>query len=131
MIATDDLLDIARARIEDADVLLRERRYDGAIYLCGYAVELALKTRICTTLSWAGYPSTSSEFKSYSSFRTHDLDVLLHLSGREQHIKLNFLAEWSGVSQWDPSVRYQPIGTVGKADAQLMIAAAKDLLREI
>lgn len=44
------LTKIARARIEDAKVLVHSKRYDGAVYLCGYAVEIALKVRICRTL---------------------------------------------------------------------------------
>ena len=35
--ARSDLSKIARARLRDAEVLYRSRRYDGAIYLCGYA----------------------------------------------------------------------------------------------
>lgn len=93
MIFTKDLQKISRARLKDAEVLLASKRYDGAIYLCGYAVELSLKARICKTLKWQGYPSTSSEFSGYQSFRTHDLDILLHISGREEKIKLNFFAE--------------------------------------
>lgn len=131
MIQTKDIMKIARARLKDADILLSSGRYDGAIYLCGYGIELALKTRICQALKWPGYPSTKSEFRDYKSFRTHDLDVLLHLTGREQQIKTNFFAEWSAVAQWNPAARYQPIGTAEKADAQLMISAAKSLVRKI
>ena len=43
MISTKDLKSAARAYLRDATILLREKRYDGAYYLCGYAVELALK----------------------------------------------------------------------------------------
>jgi HEPN domain-containing protein len=98
MIPRNELKKIARARLKDADILMASRRYDGAIYLCGYAVEIALKARICQTLKWQGYPSSKREFHDYQSFRTHDLDVLLHLAGREQTIKTNFLAEWSAVA---------------------------------
>ncbi|NLJ29092.1 MAG: HEPN domain-containing protein [Deltaproteobacteria bacterium] len=51
MIAINDLRKIAQARFKDADVLLKAWRYDGAIYLCGYAIELALKARICKILT--------------------------------------------------------------------------------
>jgi len=81
----------ARARIKDAEVLLTAKRYDGAAYICGYALELGLKARICRTLKWSGYPSTNKEFANYRSFKTHDLDVLLHLSGIEEKIKTIFL----------------------------------------
>ncbi len=131
MIDTKELRKIARTRLKDADILLGSRRYDGAIYLCGYAIELVLKARICQTLKWSGYPSTNTEFRDYKSFKTHDLDVLLHLTGREQQIKTKFFAEWSAVAEWNPTARYQPIGTAKSPDAELMISAAKTLVRRI
>ncbi len=93
MLSNTDLTSIARARLKDAKALLSKNRYDGAAYLCGYAVEIALKARIVKTLRWAGFPESSSEFKGYGSFKTHDLDVLLHLTGWEAKIKTTFLAE--------------------------------------
>ena len=131
MILKNELKKIARARLKDADTLLSSKRYDGAIYLCGYAVELALKARICTTLRWEGYPESNKEFKSYNNFRTHDLDVLLHLSGKEVFIKTNYFAEWSVVVGWSPSSRYQIIGTTKKADVQPMIDSVKILLNKL
>ena len=131
MIQKNELKKIAKARIKDADILLSSGRYDGAIYLCGYAIELALKTRICTTLKWSGYPNTNREFKDYNSFRTHDLDVLLHLSGKELFIKTNYLAEWSVVVGWSPLSRYQLIGTTRRPDVISMVDATKNLVRKI
>jgi HEPN domain-containing protein len=131
MVTIRDLRKIAKARLQDAKVLFQSRRYDGATYLCGYAVEIALKARICKTLKWKGYPSTKAEFEGYKSFRTHNLDKLLHLSGYEK-IKLNLLAEWSFVvNLWSTSARYQPIGTVSRKDAQSMISATEKLLRSV
>jgi HEPN domain-containing protein len=129
VIAASDLRKIARARLADARALLRTRRYDGSIYLCGYAVELAIKHRICRTLGWENFPSTSGEFRAYQSFRTHDLDVLLHLSGHEATIKKQALADWSTVAEWDPEVRYKSVGSASKDDAKLMIKATATVLR--
>jgi HEPN domain-containing protein len=131
MLTRDELLKIARARLIDAEVLSRSRRYDGAIYLCGYAVEIKLKARICRTLHWNGYPATRNEFQRYQSFKTHDLDVLLRLSGVESKIKSNFLAEWSVVAEWDTNARYKPIGSASKQEVELMIEYTKTLLREL
>ena len=40
--------------------------------------------------------------QGYRSY-VHDLDVLLHLSGVEQRIKTQHLADWSLVAKgWDP-----------------------------
>jgi HEPN domain-containing protein len=131
VISAPDLRKIARARLADAEALLRSHRYDGSIYLCGYVIELALKYRICRTLGWAGYPSTAGEFKSYQTFRTHDLDVLLHLSGRETKIKGQMFAEWSTVAAWDPEARYKPIGSASRISAEGMVKAATALFKTL
>jgi hypothetical protein len=41
----EEIQKIVQARIEDAKVLYEASRYDGSVYLCGYAIELGLKTR--------------------------------------------------------------------------------------
>jgi HEPN domain-containing protein len=86
MISTKDLRTIARARLRAAQVLLLAKRYDGASYLCGYAVELALKARICRTLKWPGFPESAKDFKGFQLLRTHDLEVLLRFSGAEGRV---------------------------------------------
>ena len=80
-------MDLANARLRDSEVLLNARRYDGAAYLCGYAVELRLKWRICKTLKWAGFPETSGEFEKCKSFRIHDLVQLLEFTGRARSLR--------------------------------------------
>ena len=131
MLTISEIQLIAQARLKDAEVLFEAHRYEGAVYLCGYVVELGLKYKICNTLDWDGYPSTRKEFGNYSSFKTHKLGVLLHLSGTEEHIKSDFLAEWSVVSEWDPEDRYQPIGNIDEDDARLMLESAATILGEL
>ena len=128
MILIAELRKIARGRLMDAEALFRAGRYDGAIYLCGYAVEIALKARICRTLKWLGYPATRKQFEGYQSFRTHDLDILLHLSGAESKIKTNYFAEWSIVATWDSTVRYRPIGSATAQDVDDMIKSGKAIV---
>lgn len=125
MVPVADLRKIAKGRLVDAEVLFRAGRYDGAIYLCGYAVEIALKARICRTLKWPGYPSN---FSGYQSFRTHDLVILLHLSGAEAKIKSKYFAEWSVVATWRSEVRYRPIGSATAQDVVDMIESAKKIM---
>jgi len=131
MISRSDLKKISKARLRDAKILLGGKRFEGAIYLCGYAIELALKARICQTLRWPEFPSTAGEFNNYKSFRSHDLEVLLHLSGIESKIKTTFLGDWSTVAQWDPDSRYKAIGTATRSDADQMISAAVALVKKI
>ena len=131
MLSVGHLRAIALARRDDAIALSNAGRNDGAAYLCGYAVEVALKARICQTLSWPGFPSTKAEFSQYQSFRTHDLDVLLRLSGVEATIKSQFLAQWSVVVSWDPEARYRPIGSATPQDVVDMISSVTALLAVI
>ncbi len=128
MIDRAELRNIASERLKDAEALLSAGRYDGSIYLGGYVVELALKNRICVVLNWRAFPQTSSEFQNYKSFKTHNLDILLSLSGSEDEIKSQYLAEWSAVAAWDPEARYNPSGSASMADAEFLIEAAKILL---
>ncbi len=129
MLTKKDLINIARARLVDAKVLFTNRRYDGAVYLCGYAIELRLKYCICKTLKWNGFPSIKKEFEGYQSFKIHDLDILLHLSGKEINIKKRFLTDWSNVAAWDPEARYNVTGKVTKIEAETMIDSTSNLLR--
>ena len=131
MLPISELKRISRARFKDATVLYQSRRYDGAMYICGYAVEIALKARICKTLGWACYPSTKTEFKGYTKFRTHDFDRLIKLSGVEVKIKTKYLAEWSLVAKWNPGARYYPINSVGKKNVKLMIESAQIIMRKL
>jgi HEPN domain-containing protein len=128
MLTRRELKQIARARLKDAEVLLSAKRYDGASYLCGYAVEVALKAKICEILKWKGFPSSNAEFRNYQSFKTHSLDVLLVLSGVEEKIKKRYFRSWSVVAEWDPEARYEPAGKVSEGQARSMIESTKVLM---
>lgn len=129
MTPANELDRTATARLDDARTLLAGRRYDGAVYVCGYAVEVALKARICRTLGWSDFPSTRSEFQNYQSFRTHELEVLLHLSGHEERIKEHYFSFWNIVAVWKVESRYSSPGSIQPAAAQAMIEAAEELLK--
>ncbi len=119
---------IARERLTDAETLLNANRYDGAVYLCGYSIEIALKHKICQTLNWTDFPSTNKEFENYRSLKTHDLDVFLSLTGVEVTLKAGYLAEWSAASTWNPEARYNHTGKITSADATFMINSDKTLI---
>lgn len=118
---------MVQARLNDAEVLLEASRYDGSIYICGYAAELGLKARICRTLQWEEYPTSGK----YGTFKTHDLDVLLHLTGMEDKVKLKLMTEWSIVTKWNPETRYNPIGKVNETDAIDMLDSTKELIKQL
>src|SRR4051794_4445584 len=118
MISVSELCKIAQARLRDAQALTTAKRYDGATYPAGYAVEIALKARTCKSLKWQGFPETTKEFEGLITFKTHKLPLLLKLSGREELIKQRVFVEWSAVSSWDPETRYRPVGSSTKREAE-------------
>lgn len=130
MISVIELKNICTERLEDAKTLLKANRYEGAFYMCGYVIELALKSKICSTLGWLGYPSSAKEFENFKSFKTHDLEVLLHLSGAENQIKKNFFPEWSVVASWNPEIRYSIVRQTAQ-HAELMLTSAETLINNL
>jgi hypothetical protein len=132
MIATSDLEAIARSRLREAKALFKSRHYDGAAYLCGYAIEVALNARICRHLKWNGFPENQGESRWAQALKTHDLDALLDLSGVKARIRLSFATEWSAIStNWTPDVRYRVIGSFNSSATLTMIQAATVLLRTL
>ena len=131
MITSANLRAIAAARLQDARVLLAHHQFDGAVYICGYAVELCLKARICDTLHWKGYPEFTSEFKDLTSFKVQNLQVLLILSGRESAILQNHFGDWSIVKDWKPEMRYKLVDSITLADATAFVQATEILLQQI
>ncbi len=130
MIPITDLHGTAREYLRAAKLLRTRRSYDAAVYLCGYAVEIALKARICRTLRWtSGFPQTASEFQDRGNLKTHDFQALLNFTGIQDRVRRVCLLEWSVVCRWRPEQRYNPIGTKNLADADEMIAATQTLLR--
>ena len=128
MITRADLTKTARAHLRDAGILHRRGSYDGSVYLCGYAVEIALKARICRTLRWLGFPSTAGEFQNVKSLQTHNFEALLLFTGLENRIKVMQYDDWVIVKKWTPEQRYNPVGTQTVTDAADMIAAARTLI---
>ncbi len=80
-----DLQKIAELRLKEAKILYDNKLYDGAVYLCGYVVEAALKARICKHLQMREYLD-SGDMKNM--FWSHDFDKLLFLSGLKNRINL-------------------------------------------
>jgi HEPN domain-containing protein len=74
----DALVEIAKARIEEAKVLFDTRRCAGAVYLGGYAVECYLKAAICHRLDWSGL---------HVKLKTHDLLELLQFTGLSRRLE--------------------------------------------
>lgn len=121
-----ELKDLALLRLREAEALFAAELYDGAVYLCGYAVELALKARICRLLGTDEYPSTGEYKRVYA---VHDLRQLLFLAGLSSKMNAGnqpLFANWSVTAPWDPESRYRPAGSVSRQDALEILNAIRD-----
>ncbi len=131
MLDAQSLVDLAKSRFEEAKVLQQNGKFEGAIYLSGYAVELMLKRHIIKISNWPKYPSPGDkDLNNYSSFKTHDLDVLLKLSGLGKEIRENSVleAKWSIVKKWKTGWRYRELGTSSvEAEALEAIDKTRDI----
>ena len=143
MLAQSDIQKLIKLRLKDANALLQKKRYHGAIYMSGYAVELSLKNKICDLYQFTnGFPEAKNELQSYNlntnqnliSLKTinsftdimnHDLNTLLTYSGEEIKIKQNYFPEWQIVFTWNPKMRYKIFRSGEKLTSDVLMAVAK------
>jgi len=88
--------------------LLAAKKYDGAYYLAGYAIECALKSCVAKQVRKFDFPNKKLALDSHS----HNLDQLLGVSGlkkthqEEMNINADFKAKWLVVRDWSENARY-------------------------
>ena len=114
---------VALQRFEDAEVLLRNRRTTGAIYLAGYAVECVLKALLLANIPRGRQRRFLQEFRGT---RAHDFDWLRQqLQARGVQLPQTLRKEFTRVNTWSTDLRYNP-GTTryDRGEAFLTAAAA-------
>jgi hypothetical protein len=138
MITLTDFEDVATARLEDSIVLAMFDRYDGARYLCGFAVEIALKIKISKENNLPSFPETDLEFKAFpiKKIRTHDLVKLRNLSSSAERILKTNRDHQKRFDllrlNWTVDYRYKKLSGAGiQSDCLELIEAAEYLLKVI
>jgi HEPN domain-containing protein len=105
---------LAKARLKDAKALLGRKRWSGAYYLCGYAIECALKACLLRHLgeSEAVY-GDPSYLKRLADCWTHDLVKLVNLAGLDSEFGIARGANpsldtfWGVTKDWKETSRYE------------------------
>ncbi len=143
-----EIQQLAKARLEEADILCEAGKYDGAFYLAGYSVELMLKAKICESFGIDALFDENLQ-KPYGiktvrdSVKKHDIRVLFIYSGlliefqkakaRKQKLMTaySYLIKASGQDTkedtlWSEQVRYLPIGSKKQQEVQELIELLKD-----
>lgn len=98
--------ELAWMRLEDARILLEQKRNHGALYLAGYSVECALKWAITCQMEEVYLPA---------SLEIHDLEKLMGKSGLARQLQSDpaIAPLFSAlVDEWGPQGRYD----AGKLD---------------
>ena len=115
--------ELARLRLREARVLLKNQCFAGAYYLAGYAVECALKACIAKRTTRHEFPDR----KLVNDIHTHDLKELVKLAGlsaehvREMRTNRAFEVNWGVVKDWRPERRYTR--TTSKVEARDLYGA--------
>jgi len=130
-----DIISLAEEKLDDAEYLIKDKRYNTAFYIAGYVIEYLLKAKICKTLGIENlFDFENTNSKKYHvdnnlnrSFKVHDYDQLLVLSGLYpefdiQMTDVKFKAHWSKVCTWSENCRY----LTGKNESE-----TKDMLTSI
>ena len=123
----NDFRRLAEIRLEEAQVLLANGKYDGAYYLAGYAVECALKACLARKTREHDFPDKDFVNGCWN----HNLEKLLSHAAlgetlidegrRRGLLKKN----WSTVKDWNEQSRYRTFSTA-EIEAREFIEAISD-----
>lgn len=118
--------ELAEKRLVEAKLLLDLGKWDGAYYLAGYAVELALKSCVIKTLMGTdAFPDKEFSKNCY----THAVEKLVGLAKLDGSRKTatdldpDLLTNWALARDWSEEKRYHRID---KAEAEALYIAIAD-----
>lgn len=120
---------IAQTRLIEAEYLFDNSLFDGAYYIGGYAIEAALKARICNLLGCDYPPLPGSQIGK--AYKMHNLVELFTLGGLESVINTapnvkELKSNWSIIIKWNEQERYQPIGSKSAGSVRDFLDAIGD-----
>jgi HEPN domain-containing protein len=103
-----DLQELSRLRLKEAKALLAGQFYDGAYYLAGYSIELALKACIAKGIKRHDFPDKKLIVEAH----THAIVRLVQMAGLEADLQIRlknetFQGNWNVVKDWSENSRYK------------------------
>ncbi|MEE9391145.1 MAG: DNA-binding protein [Planctomycetota bacterium] len=116
----ETLKKLSSLRIKESRCLQTAGMNAGAYYLCGYAIECALKARIAKNTRRHDFPDKDLAHQAY----THSLEKLIGLAGLREEFEKDMKTQpqlqlnWMVVKDWSERSRY---------DSQITRALAKDM----
>ncbi len=142
---SNDLKILCHQRIKEAEFLVSNDFDDLAFYITGYAIEIGLKAVICRSLDiddfFAVGRGVHIKEDVVSKFKTHDFGTLLVLAGLRKKLDhdkslnqdLDKAATYleDNARNWNPNMRYNPVGTKTKEETLDFIKTTKIILQWI
>lgn len=133
MNSAQEIKDLVQLRLQEAHALLAMGHPDGAYYLGGYALELALKAIICKNWDVGDLFADSNVHpkESIRVLKVHDLSRLLLFSGLiekhkiEKRSNIIFSTYWNYVEKWHESARYDQ-GKYSTHEVQIFLNSIDD-----
>jgi len=122
-----DFQTLARKRLRESRVLLRDGCYDGAYYLAGYVVECALKACIARKTKRYDFPDK----KTVTDSHTHNLSDLVKLASLSFDLSTRssadpaFAVNWTVVKDWTEQSRYESHSRPEAADLIAAVTSRK------
>lgn len=134
----EDIWQLSEQRLTEARSLLSSGHSDGAFYLAGYAVELALKWKVCQNfeipnLFGADTPDIFGVSILKKSVHTHDLRVLMLYSGLWKKFDAGkstnhtlYLANSLLFGTWSEKCRYEKCGFTETDNVENLLTLLED-----
>lgn len=105
----NDFKKLAIMRVKEARILIDSHGYSGAYYLCGYAIECAVKACYAKKIKKHEFPNRNTVNQIYSHV-LHDLIKVAELEKKSEDkkkIDKIFATYWTIVNRWSSDSRYK------------------------
>lgn len=122
---------LACVRLDEAKILYKSKKYSGAYYLAGYAIELGIKAFYCKSRRKYTFPP---EPKVVNRLYVHDLNDLITVCELKREFDKDtkndnsLQSNWETVKDWSEKSRYFQIK---KSDSESMINSVEVILKWI
>ena len=145
MKSSEEIKNLARLRLSEAEILCKAEMYDGAFYLAGYSIELMLKAKVCEHWGIDNLFDEQCDIAKIGDIKKavqiHDIRLLLIFTGLRTKLQADiengneelmevssYLIAGSGKNEnclWSEQIRYQPMGSQKPKDVTRFIALLK------
>jgi hypothetical protein len=131
---------VAHHRRDDAQALLQQERWRGAMYMAGYAIECTIKAKLMKVFKKRTLEDLEVELKrrglipDRTSLFDHRIELYMRASGRLDTLKGKgkepLWQSFNVANQWLPSWRYNPDQS-NRPDAEDFLSAVDTMLKWI